>query len=109
MRDKRYPCHQDVMDAILGWGAHGPYHRGEELNEGLGRALDVTPAMQAEQFKPNKGHGIWQNYVAHGLKRAHGGGGALPGRQRLLSLDVKGQGHGATVAPLHPEMALTQR
>jgi hypothetical protein len=67
MRDPRFPTHQAVKEAILGWASDGIPYTAEEVRDGIARALDVTPELQAELFRPYPALSKWENYVAHGL------------------------------------------
>lgn len=67
MRDRRFPSHKVVMEAILGWASDGKPYTAEEVREGIASALGVTPDLQEELFRPYPAMTKWENYVAHGL------------------------------------------
>ena len=66
MRDKRFPPHKDVCEAILGWLADGPA-TAEEIRDGLADAFELTPELR-HACKDHSGQHIWTNLVAHGLR-----------------------------------------
>ena len=67
MRDSRFPSHKVVKEAILGWASDGKSYTAEEVRCGIAIALDVTPELQKEVFRPDRAMTKWENYVAHGL------------------------------------------
>lgn len=68
MRDPRFPGHEDVVEAILGWASNGKPYTAEDVRDGIAIALDVTPELQDERFRPYPAMTKWENYVAHGLR-----------------------------------------